>query len=250
LRLKVGVIAFLAVGLVVALVLEERGSSSDMPDVTGKNLDAAKRAIEDAGFAKEVKVDGGGVLGVIRESNWKVCNQSPPAGTQIADSPRLSVDRSCDEKPEPPRTPIEATEPRTAPQAEPATEPIITRANNRAFAALLKVSDSCDKSIASFAKKYEGRTIKFSGSVVDMALHGDYETRYDFLLAPGNDGRASSIGPAFKFEDELPSGLKFVDGTMPAYVGQDDRFRFKAELLRYDPDQCLLFLEPVSTAVR
>ena len=36
-----------------------------MPDVTGKKLDDAKSAIKDAGFDDEVKVDGGGLFGVV-----------------------------------------------------------------------------------------------------------------------------------------------------------------------------------------
>lgn len=30
------------------------------------------------------------------ESNWLVCQQSPPAGDPIGSSPRLTVDRTCD----------------------------------------------------------------------------------------------------------------------------------------------------------
>ena len=41
-----------------------------------------------------------------------------------------------------------------------------------------------------------------------------------------------------------------LTGDKPAYVGEGDRFRFVAEVAEYNPDQCLLFLEPVSTRAR
>jgi PASTA domain len=85
----------------LAILLGFAGCGSDkypvMPDVTGKKVDVAKGAIKDAGFEDEVKVDGGGVVGVIDESNWEVCDQSPVAGEAVSDAPRLTVDRSCDD---------------------------------------------------------------------------------------------------------------------------------------------------------
>src|SRR4051794_28724894 len=68
-----------------------------MPDVTGKKLDVAKSAVKDAGIDGKVKVDGGGVFGVVDESNWQVCDQSPAAGQGVSDTPQLTVDRSCDD---------------------------------------------------------------------------------------------------------------------------------------------------------
>ena len=71
----------LCLAVAVATFVGFSGCGSDknavMPDVTGKKLDVAKSAIKDAGFEDEVKVDGGGVFGVIKESNWEVCDQSP-----------------------------------------------------------------------------------------------------------------------------------------------------------------------------
>src|SRR4051812_12294491 len=92
----------------LAILLGFAGCGSDknavMPDVTGKKLDIATSAIKDAGFEDEVKVDGGGVFGVIDESNWQVCDQSPVAGEAVSDAPRLTVDRSCEDA-EPSETP-------------------------------------------------------------------------------------------------------------------------------------------------
>lgn len=67
-----------------------------MPDVTDARLDLALSDIERAGFGDEVEVVGGGVFGVVDESNWVVCEQTPASGEGIGEAPRLVVDRSCD----------------------------------------------------------------------------------------------------------------------------------------------------------
>lgn len=73
------------------------GTDTVMPDVTGKSLDAAKSDVERAGFTDDVEVLGGGLFGVVEDSNWEVCEQSPAAGELVKDAPRLTVDRSCGE---------------------------------------------------------------------------------------------------------------------------------------------------------
>lgn len=83
---------------VLVLVGCESSKDTVMPDVTGNKLDVAKRNIEKAGFDGEVEVDGGGIAGVLVESNWRVCDQSPAAGEPVNDAPRLTVDRSCDDE--------------------------------------------------------------------------------------------------------------------------------------------------------
>jgi hypothetical protein len=206
-----------------------------MPDVTGKKLDVAKSAIKDAGFEDEVKVDGGGVFGVIEESNWQVCDQSPVVGADLSDAPRLTVDRSCDN---------------AEPSREPDAEQVLTADNSEEFAALLAVPDYCDETIAPFVAKYGGRTIEFDGSVANLANHGDYDTRYDILVAPGNKGPESTEGPAFKFEDVNVADLNLTGAGIPDSVGAGDRFRFVARVVEYNPNQCLLFLAPVSSRAR
>ncbi|HET7691117.1 MAG TPA: PASTA domain-containing protein [Nocardioidaceae bacterium] len=68
-----------------------------MPDVTGQRLDVALSDIDRAGHDKDdIEVLGGGMFGVIDESNWQVCDQDPAAGTAIDAKPRLTVDRSCE----------------------------------------------------------------------------------------------------------------------------------------------------------
>ncbi|MDJ0349664.1 PASTA domain-containing protein [Cryobacterium sp. PH29-G1] len=67
-----------------------------MPDVVGKQLDVALSDVERAGFGDDVEVLGGGMFGVVDESNWTVCSQEPENGTKVDTAPRLTVDRTCD----------------------------------------------------------------------------------------------------------------------------------------------------------
>jgi len=84
---------------ILALGLASCGQAEPavMPDVTGQQLDVAKSDIGRAGHSGDVEVVGGGLFGVVDESNWTVCEQLPSAGETVTGTPRLTVDRTCDE---------------------------------------------------------------------------------------------------------------------------------------------------------
>ena len=86
-----------SIGLMLGSLLAGCGSSGNgenaatpMPLVTGLQLDVALSDIEAAGFSNEVEIIGGGTFGVVDESNWTVCEQSPAAGQALA-NPLLTV---------------------------------------------------------------------------------------------------------------------------------------------------------------
>jgi hypothetical protein len=133
--------------------------------------------------------------------------------------------------------------------AESAATEVITAQNNPEFAALLK-ADYCDDANLDFATRHEGQTVAFNGSIVHMVHHGDYKTRYDFLLGPGDKGPNTTVGPAFKYEDVNIFDLKLTGKKIPATVGAGDKFRFVAEVGEFNAAQCVFFLDPVSTEVR
>jgi hypothetical protein len=64
-----------------------------VPSVIGERLDIAKDRVRAIGFV--VKVEGGGVLGVIRDRNWQVTSQDPLAGQllQTGSTVRLRIER-------------------------------------------------------------------------------------------------------------------------------------------------------------
>lgn len=138
--------------------------------------------------------------------------------------------------------------PTTAPSET--TTDIITVGNTPEFAAIMNAGDYCDASIARFATKYKGRWIEFDGSIANMQKHGSYQTRYDILLGPGDAGTKSTLGPALKYEDVNMFDLKLTGEKIPDYVGEDDKFRFVAEVGEYGTKSCLFSLKPVSTTPR
>jgi hypothetical protein len=64
-----------------------------VPDVVGQRLDIAKRQLGLRQF--EVDVDGGGLLGVLDEDNWRVTEQTPEPGTYLeqGSSVRVTVEK-------------------------------------------------------------------------------------------------------------------------------------------------------------
>ncbi|MFG2812956.1 DUF4839 domain-containing protein [Streptomyces sp. NPDC048410] len=145
---------------------------------------------------------------------------------------------------------VGSEKPSATPSADESTAAeVVTAQNNREFAALLK-ADSCDEPNVDFAAKYAGRTIAFDGSIVHMAPHGDYQTRYDFLLGPGDKGSQTTDGPNFKYEDFNTGDLNLTGKDVPATVAVGDKFRFVAEVVEYNPVQCIFRLAPVSTETR
>lgn len=267
--------ACLTVGLALAFSFSGCGSDHDavtdtdtatvMPDVLGLTLDVALSDIKRAGFENEVEVLGGGIFGIIDESNWKVCDQLPAAGQRL-DAPRLTVDRSCGDSTTESTSPPSATTPPTdAPSTETSqrtettataskppttTQENLTAENSEDLAAILREGNYCDAMMESFATVYKGRTIEFDGNVAALAHHGDYTTRFDFAISPGDYSETSVIGPAFQFKNVNFLDLQLTGSNVPDSIGPGANLHVVARVEGYDPVSCLFFLEPVATQVR
>jgi hypothetical protein len=133
--------------------------------------------------------------------------------------------------------------------AESTASEVITSQNNPEFAALLK-ADPCGDENVDFAAEYKGREVAFNGSIRHMAPYRDYETRYGFLLGPGDEGPQTTEGPSFKYENVNTGNLNLTGKDIPPTIGVGDKFRFVAEVVEFNPAQCLFYLSPVSTQVR
>jgi hypothetical protein len=129
-------------------------------------------------------------------------------------------------------------------------EEIITVDNNEEFAAVLKTKDPGDQIIKEFAVKYAGRTIEFDGNIAFMSNHGDYKTRYDFLISPWDYSETSVSGPQFQFEDCNVFDLNLIGDNVPDAVGVGDNLHFVAKIKNYDETSQLFYLDPISTEVR
>lgn len=252
-------VALLAVSVVACGSSDEQTADKDaapvvMPEVVGTPLDQALGVIKDAGFTDEVTIEGGGTFGVVEEANWQVCAQTPKAGTPISGAPELTVDRSCDSDDEA-SVPAETTTTTTEqPEATETTVPavveeVLTVDNNPDLAAILTDSADCSDTYAAFSTKYRGRTIDFAGHITALANHGDYTTRYDILIAPGDFG-SSQLGPNFQYRDVNTTSDLHFEGAPPAPLTVGTNLRFVATVGEFTKGNCLLQLDPVSTAAR
>lgn len=142
--------------------------------------------------------------------------------------------------------PVESTEP-----VKPTTDEILTAENNADLAALLS-GPSDGAPVEQFADTYEGRLIEFDGSIGAMAQHGDYNTRYDILIASGDYSETQSFGgPSFQFRDvNTTSDLHYEGENVPDTIGVGQNVRIVARVGSFEPDSMLFLLEPVSTRFR
>lgn len=114
------------------------------------------------------------------------------------------------------------------------------------LAAILSNKAEIDQSYSDFASKYKGRIIEFDGRIDYCTKHGNYNTRFDYLVSAGDYDPNHQIGPTFKFEDvnyyDLNTNLDTVS------VGLN--VRIIAEVVSFDSNSGLFYLEPVSVTSR
>ena len=147
-----------------------------------------------------------------------------------------------------------ATKPAEPEATEPSATEILTLENDKTFAAILAEPENCSSAIAGWVEEHEGAVIQFDGSIGAMGKHGDYDTRYDILVLPGDDGSQTGIGPSFQFRDVNMSDLHLA-GDVPEAIGVDDKLAVTAEVVgeiypSRDNWNCLVYLDPISTEVR
>ena len=125
-------------------------------------------------------------------------------------------------------------------------EPNLTVDNCPELSAMLTNKVEIDGSYSSFANKYEGRVIEFDGRIDYCTKHGDYKTRYDYLVSAGDYDPDHQIGPSFKFEDvnyfDLNTDLDTVS------IGQN--VHIVAKVVSFDSDTGLFYLDPVAVTGR
>ena len=98
-----------------------------MPSVKGDRLDSAQATLDAAGIKKDsIDIKGGGTFGVIDESNWQVCNQTPEPGKAIDSTVILYVNRSCPLLQTSTPTPVPSPPPVEQPSATAETDDVAT----------------------------------------------------------------------------------------------------------------------------
>lgn len=251
--------------LVVTLAgCDSESSPPVMPDVVGKQLDIALSDIQRAGLDDEPEILGGGMFGILDESNWQVCEQLPAPGESTDEKPRLTVDRECGAKsgeipesgsegadPDPTENSSpEVTTESPVPENSTAAAPLTTETNSD-FASIVELTDYCSPEIEAFAEKYAGKSLQFDASIDSMMNHGTFKTRYDILVSYGEFNENATPGPSFQLRDvNTVHDLHFVGDNTPDTIGVGDNIRLTATVEKYESNSCLFLLDPVSTEVR
>lgn len=124
--------------------------------------------------------------------------------------------------------------------------PNLTVENCSELAAMLTNRAEIDESYESFATMYSGRTIEFDGRIDYCTRHGNYKTRFDYLVSTGDYDPDHQIGPTFKFEDvnyfDLNTELDTVSVGLNVHI--------VAIVKSFDINSGLFYLDPVSVTGR
>lgn len=122
----------------------------------------------------------------------------------------------------------------------------LTVENCPELASILSNKADLDPSYEAFAEKYQGRNIEFDGRIDYCTNYENYSTRFDYLISSGDYDPDSQIGPTFKFENvnhaQLNTNLETVSVGLNVHI--------VAEVVSYDNDSGLFFLNPVSVTGR
>lgn len=63
--------------------------TTPVPPLVGQRLDVAKSRLHRSGF--DPHVTGGGILGILKDSNWNVVTQDPAAGTSLEQGSSVTI---------------------------------------------------------------------------------------------------------------------------------------------------------------
>lgn len=127
----------------------------------------------------------------------------------------------------------------------PAAIESITADNNSDFAAILTAEYVDPEKQAAFISAYKGKVVEFDCIVLNLEQNGNYKTRYNYVLVPGED--TDHIGAAlFYLEDMGMFDFKWDSATRPEYLTVGSRIRLQAEIVSGD-DPLYIYLKPVYT---
>lgn len=133
-------------------------------------------------------------------------------------------------------------------ESKPKEDPVLVVGNNAELAAMLTSPNEVDPLYSQFAEKYKDRLIEFDGCIINIEKHGNYDTRYDFLLSAGNyiNADTANPGPIFQFEDVSRFDLGFEGEGLS--VGNN--VHILAKVISYSPDSLLFKLDPEKITLR
>jgi DNA-directed RNA polymerase subunit RPC12/RpoP len=134
-------------------------------------------------------------------------------------------------------------------ETEPAVE-ILNSENCPELAAILSTKDTFDPIIGEFARNYSSRTIEFDGHTAYVNPHGDYTTRFDYLIYACDYSESNVSGPSFQFRDVTYNDLNLTGDDVPDTFGMGINVHIVAKVGEYNETTGLFQLKPVSITMR
>jgi hypothetical protein len=136
------------------------------------------------------------------------------------------------------------------PKVEKTELEVLTVENSKDLAYILNTKDESDSLIKEFAQKYAGRTIEFDGNTAYVSNHGNYKTRFDYLIYAGDYSETTFSGPNFQFRDVNYYDLHLTGDNVPDTFGVGLNIRITATVEEYNENSGLFQLEPISIKMR
>ena len=130
------------------------------------------------------------------------------------------------------------------------SEEILTTDNCKDLSDILSTKDEFDSRIKDFAQKYAGKTIEFDGNTAYVSQHGDYKTRFDYLIYAGDYSETIFSGPSFQFSDVNYYDLHLTGDNVPDTFGIGLNIHIVATVGEYNETSGLFQLKPLSIKMR
>ena len=127
---------------------------------------------------------------------------------------------------------------------------IYNTSNCKELSSLLKLKNENDPKVAEFANKYKGKKIEFDANVAFVSPHGNYNTRFDYLIYGGDYSKSKVRGPSFQFEDVNYYDLNLKGKNVPDKFAAGMNFHLIAEVEKYDSVSGLFKLRPIEITMR
>ena len=122
----------------------------------------------------------------------------------------------------------------------------LTVENSPELAAALAEQNPTSQVVQTFFDDHVGDTIEFDGNFASVQRHGDYKTRFDFLIHAGDYSTTDVIGPEMRFEEKTIYNLN----TYMNSASTGDNVHIVATILGYRPGSGTVELDPVSVSYR
>jgi uncharacterized lipoprotein YehR (DUF1307 family) len=192
-----------------------------------------------------------------KKRNTESAEEPKAKDNSNADKPKVEkpkVEKSKEVKPKVEKPKVEKPKVEKSKEVKPKVEKPkvenLTVDNCKELAEILSTKDESSPLFKEFAQKYAGRTIEFDGNTAYVSKHGNYETRFDYLIFAGDYSTTTFSGPEFQFRNVNYYDLHLTGDNIPDPFGVGLNIRIIATVVEYDENPGLILLKPVSIKMR